>query len=206
VDQDQLEQEPRPNPAASSSSESVELPFEPLEGAEQGGKGQSDGSPPEWENLGPAKPAVEPFTDEEIVNGTMFVTLFAGAKLTKTEMTSPADVALYQQAYCNVFGSIVPTQAMIAPLKLGEALARYGVGKGMMPGSLDVLPPYLRLTLGAAVLGMSSYLAFGAVKREQASHSEPPRPETKEKDEAPPQNPHGDDSGGWQQPAGVAAS
>lgn len=123
----------------------------------------------------PAKPTVTPFSDEEIVNFSAMATIFAGAPITKTKLETEHDVTVYQTAFKNVFGPIMPTAAMIAPLKLGDALAAYGVGKGMGPGfSLEQLPAWVRLTLGAVVLGGSSFMAFTAVRNEQKETPAPP--------------------------------
>jgi hypothetical protein len=115
---------------------------------------------------------VTPFSDEEIVNFSATASLFVGSPITKTKLETEHEVTVYQTAFKHVFGPIMPTAAMIAPLKLGDALATYGIGKGMGPGfSLEQLPAWVRLTLGAVVLGGSSFMAFTAVKNEQAQTS-----------------------------------
>lgn len=124
-----------------------------------------------------AKIGVIPFTDEEIVDGSAFITMMVAQRALSTPIESQEQVELYMQAYKNVFAPFASTPALIAPLKLGEALARYGIGKNMQPGtSLEVLPPLVRITVGGVVLGVSSFMAMQAVKRVEEQPKQQPEP------------------------------
>lgn len=154
--------------------DSSKVTFEPLGDAPPGQP--SEGSkPPPAKPL--AKAGVVPFTDEEIVDGSAFMTLMMAQRMLNQPIESQQQAEMYMQAYKSVFAPFVSTSAMIAPLKLGEALAKYGIGKNMQPGaSLEALPPLVRITVGGVVLGVSSFMAMQAVKRvegQQQSESDP---------------------------------
>jgi len=154
------EQQPQPEPApppeagsssaAESSAEESDYPdFEPLEEAE----GEPEGESP----TGAAPPAPEPFTGQEIASGVAMA-LMMGLKIASDE-----ERAAFERAFTQAV-PFMPTPFILDALKVGEALAAYGIHKGMTgPADLARLPAWLRLLLGAATLGMAGYSAARAV-------------------------------------------
>jgi len=158
----QPQPDPAPLPEAGSSSaaessaepqpapEEVDYPdFEPLEETE----GEPEGEVP----AGGAPPAPEPFTGQEIANGVAMA-LMMGLKIASDE-----ERAAFEHAFTQAV-PFMPTPFILDALKVGEALATYGIHKGMTgPADLGRLPAWLRLLLGAATLGMAGYSAARAV-------------------------------------------
>ncbi len=137
------------NSAAESSAEEADYPdFEPLEA-----EGEPEGKVP----AGAAPPAPEPFTGQEIASGVAMA-LMMGLKITSDE-----ERAAFERAFTQAV-PFMPTPFILDALKVGEALAAYGIHKGMTgPADLRRLPAWLRLLLGAATLGMAGYSAARAV-------------------------------------------
>lgn len=136
--------------------------FEPLEG----GAESVASPPPQLES----EKKVEPWTSKQIVDGSAFVTLIVGSQLARIKIESAAQAETletkYKEAFAKGFGGILPTEYLIETLKVGPALAHYGYGQNMQLGSLENLPPLVRIGLGAAVMGLSSYMAMTAVRHE----------------------------------------
>jgi len=158
------EQQPQPDPAplpeagssndAEPSAEPQPDPeeaypdFEPLEA-----EGEPEGEVP----AGAAPPAAEPFTGQEIASGVAMA-LMMGLKIASDE-----ERAAFERAFTQAV-PFMPTPFILDALKVGEALAAYGIHKGMTgPADLGRLPAWLRLLLGAATLGMAGYSAARAV-------------------------------------------
>lgn len=143
---------PPPNPPeeAGASSGNEEVPFTPLEG---------ESTEPPFESL-PSEPVIEPFTGEEIVNGTAMV-LALGLRF-----QTPDEAQAFVTAYKVGVLPMLPPAAVLDALKVGEALAAYGIGRNRLPGmgSLAELPEWLRLVLGGLVLAMSAYGGINAAK------------------------------------------
>lgn len=61
---------------------------------------------------------------------------------------------------------MLPPAAVLDALRVGEALAKYGIGRNRFPGmgNLAELPEWLRLVLGGLVLAMSAYGGINAAK------------------------------------------
>lgn len=156
------------NPNVSSSSNgSVTPEFEPLP-TEETLPG------PTFTVLDPTpKLSVEPFSSTEIVEGTA-VALVIGLRL-----ESEAEALAFREAFQWVWKPILPTANLLDQLGVGEALAGYGVGKGMgLGGTLDQLPPLARVACGALVLGVAGYMAMKAVRpgRGEVSYGETTTP------------------------------
>lgn len=105
-------------------------------------------------------PLVEPFTGEEIVNGTALI-LSLGLRF-QTKEEAQAFVAAFKAGVV----PMLPPAAVLDALRVGEALAKYGIGRNRIPGmgSLAELPEWLRLVLGGLVLAMSAYGGINAAK------------------------------------------
>ena len=157
----QPQTDPAPPPEAGSSNDtepSVEPQpdteeaypdFEPLDGAEVEPEGETQ--------TGASPPAPEPFTGEEIASGVAMA-LMMGLKIASDE-----ERAAFERAFTQAV-PFMPTPFILDALKVGEALAAYGIHKGMTgPADLARLPAWLRLLLGAATLGMAGYSAARAV-------------------------------------------
>jgi len=143
---------PPPNPPeeAGASSGNEEVPFTPLEG---------ESTEPPFESL-PSEPVIEPFTGEEIVNGTAMV-LALGLRF-----QTPEEAQAFVTAYKVGLVPMLPPAQVLDALKVGEALAAYGIGRNRLPGmgNLAELPEWLRLVLGGLVLAMSAYGGINAAK------------------------------------------
>jgi hypothetical protein len=139
--------EPPQTPLDSTSEPVSEPEFEPLMDAE------AESEPD------PAKPPEpEPFTGEEIANGVAFAVIW-GMRLT------PEQVVAFQRAFAAAL-PIMPTPAVLDMLGVGEALAAYGIHKGMLggPDALESLPVWLRLLLGVGYLGLAVFMGIRAAK------------------------------------------
>jgi len=156
--QPQPEPAPPPEAGSSSAAESSAEPqpdpeeaypdFEPLEA-----EGEPEGESP----TGAAPPAPEPFTGQEIASGVAMA-LMMGLKIASDE-----ERAAFERAFTQAV-PFMPTPFILDALQVGEALAAYGIHKGMTgPADLARLPAWLRLLLGAATLGMAGYSAARAV-------------------------------------------
>lgn len=140
--------EPNPEPAAEAEEEMGYPDFEPLEA-----EGEPEGEAP----AGAAAPAPEPFTGQEIASGV------AMALTMGLQLSSDEERAAFERAFTQAV-PFMPTPFILDTLKVGEALAAYGIHKGMTgPADLGRLPAWLRLLLGAATLGMAGYSAARAV-------------------------------------------
>ncbi|MCX7784600.1 MAG: hypothetical protein N2318_13275 [Meiothermus sp.] len=113
-----------------------------------------------FEEIPSAPEAVIPFTGEEIVNGTAMV-LALGLRF-----ETPEEAQAFMTTYKAGVVPMLPPAAVLDALKVGEALAEYGIGRNRMPGmgNLAELPGWLRLVLGGLVLAMSAYGGINAAK------------------------------------------
>jgi len=138
------ESNPVPPPQAGASSGNDQV-FTPLEG---------ESTEPPFESL-PSEPPIEPFTGEEIVNGT------AMALALGLRFQTPEEAQAFVTAYKVGLVPMLPPAQVLDALKVGEALAAYGIGRNRLPGmgNLAELPEWLRL-----VLAMSAYGGINAAK------------------------------------------
>lgn len=139
-----------PQPPVAEESSGSEPEFTPLEG--EGAAG--------FEEIPSAPPPVEPFTGEEIVNGTAMV-LALGLRF-----QTQAEAQVFTTAFKVGVVPMLPPAAVLDALRVGEALAKYGIGRNRFPGmgNLAELPEWLRLVLGGLVLAMSAYGGINAAK------------------------------------------
>lgn len=131
-------------PGSSDSSEGPE--FSPLEA-------EPPTHEPEFEPLpGPEPAEVEPFTGEEIARGV------ALAAVVGLRFKTPEEAEAFERSFVAAV-PIMPTPAILDALGVGEALASYGIHKGMVagPDAFTALPPWLRLILGAGYLAFAVY-------------------------------------------------
>ena len=163
VDSEQFPQSPTPN--------------SPAETVEEASQEQSTNQP-EFENLGgkvpdnavvpgqapePEKPKYEviPFSDAEVVSGAAFIALLGGERL---EMfATEEEKAIFAKSWM----SFAPPT--LKGLKIGEALAEYGIGKNSMPGlgQIEAMPAWMRLAAGGAAIGIGVYAGGMAVSAER---------------------------------------
>lgn len=108
----------------------------------------------------PSEPAIEAFSGEEIVNGTAMI-LALGLRF-----ETPQEAQAFMTTYKAGVVPMLPPAAVLDALKVGEALAKYGIGRNRIPGmgNLAELPEWLRLVLGGLVLAMSAYGGINAAK------------------------------------------
>lgn len=108
-----------------------------------------------------------PFTGEEIANGVAFL-LMLGVRVQSEE-----EKAAFLAAWNGAIGGLMPPAQVLDVLKVGEALAAYGIGKNRMPGmgSVENLPPWLRILLGGGVLAVAAYGGVRAVMDVRASRA-----------------------------------
>ncbi len=146
--------DPAPPPEAGSSNEPPaavedEYPeFEPLEGAEPEG---------DEDQAAAGRPAPEPFTGQEIASGV------AMALMMGLQIANDKERAAFERAFAQAL-PLMPTPYILDTLKVGEALAAYGIHKGMAgPADLSKLPAWLRILIGAAALGWAAVSAARAV-------------------------------------------
>ncbi len=156
---DQATLDPNPNPqdpTPPTPSDSASDPgpeFEPL-------PPEADG--PVFEPLPgsePGAPEPEPFTGEEIARGVAFAATF-GLRFQTAE-----EAQAFEKAFMAAL-PIMPTPAVLDALGVGEALAAYGIHKGMAggPEAVEALPPWLRILLGAGYLGLAVFMGVRAAK------------------------------------------
>jgi hypothetical protein len=85
-------------------------------------------------------------------------------------LQTPEEVAAFQRAFQAGVGGLLPPAAVLDALKIGEALAAYGIGKNRLPmGGVENLPPWLRILLGGAALAMAAYGGVRAVQEIRAA-------------------------------------
>lgn len=158
--------EARPSsPDSSDSTPAAEPEFTPL------------GEAPAFDPLpeGESEPEVIPFTGEEIATGVAWA-VTAGLRLEDKEQ-----IEAFQRAFIAAV-PFMPTPAVLDALQVGEALAAYGIHKGMVGGTdaLAALPPWLRLIIGAGYLAFAVYAGVRAAKEvkgaEEAKAGQPPAP------------------------------
>lgn len=113
---------------------------------------------------------VIPFTGEELANGTAML-LMLGLRL-----QSPEEVEAFKRAF--QASTFLPPAQVLDMLKVGEALAQYGIGKNRLPGMgrVENLPPWVRIVLGGAVLALAAYGGVRAAMEVRASHAGPAGP------------------------------
>ncbi|WP_240307662.1 hypothetical protein [Thermus caldifontis] len=164
----------------------MEAVAEPLPGQEVGpgymppgpGSGNEPGFRPiddtdipgeaEFADLPSVEPVI-PFTGEELANGTAML-LMLGLRL-----QSPEEVQAFQRAF--QAASILPPAQVLDALKVGEALAQYGIGKNRLPmGQVENLPPWVRIALGGVVLAFAAYGGVRAAMEVRASRAGPAGP------------------------------
>lgn len=122
-------------------------------------------APEDFSELPPAEPPIIPFTGEEIASGAAFL-LMLGVRVQSEE-----EKAAFLMAWNGAIGGLMPPAQVLNVLKVGEALAQYGIGKNRVPGmgSVDNLPPWLRILLGGGVLAIAAYGGVRAVMDVRAS-------------------------------------
>ena len=152
--------EPQPGPVSAgeppTSTDDSVMGFEPLEGEEA------------FSDLPPEPEPVIPFTGAELVQATTWI-LVLGLRL-----QTPEEVQSFTEAFQRGIVPMLPPAQVLDMLKVGEALAQYGIGRNRLPGmgGLDQLPPWLRIVLGGVVVALSAY---GGARAVQAiRHSTPP--------------------------------
>ncbi len=155
----QPQPDPAPPPEAGSSSE-AEPSAEPAPSPEEDGYPDFEpleGIEGEPEGEAPPAPAPEPFTGQEIASGVAFAVMW-GVKI-----STPEEQAAFEKAFMGAV-PVMPTPLLLDTLKVGEALAAYGIHKGMTgPADLSKLPAWLRILIGAAALGWAAVSAARAV-------------------------------------------
>ncbi len=104
-------------------------------------------------------PKVVPFTGEEIARGV------AIAATLGLRFETPEAAEAFEKAFMAAV-PIMPTPAVLDALGVGEALAAYGIHKGMAggPDALAALPPWLRLLVGAGYLAFAVYAGVRAAR------------------------------------------
>ena len=115
----------------------------------------------------PAKVVVEPYSDEEIVNGVAVAVMLG--------MVQQGQIrnAREETVFTNSFTRFTPVA--LKSLKIGEALATYGIGKNTGVGGFERLPPMMRLALGVVGIGVGVGMGLQAVARERSSGIEADR-------------------------------
>jgi hypothetical protein len=85
-------------------------------------------------------------------------------------------VQAFTEAFQRGILPMLPPAAVLNYLKVGEALASYGIGKNRLPamGSVEALPPWLRILLGGVVVGASAYGGVRALLDLRAARYSPP--------------------------------
>lgn len=139
-------QTPTPDPESTTNPEN----FTPLEGEQ-------------FDNLPPGPEPIQPFTGEEIVSGTAMI-LALGLRF-----RTPEEANAFISAYRAGIMPMLPPAAVMDALKVGEALAEYGIGKNRIPGMGDIaaLPSWIRIVLGGLILAASAYGGINAAKNAQ---------------------------------------
>jgi len=157
---------PGPPPPDSGS----EPGFQPIDDTQVTGE-------PGFQDLPPALEPVIPFTGEELANGTAML-LALGLRL-----QSPEEVEAFQRAF--QASTFLPPAQVLDMLKVGEALAQYGIGKNRLPGmgQAENLPPWVRVALGGVVLAAAAYGGVRALLDVRAARSSGPSPHGGDPDE-----------------------
>lgn len=126
-----------------------------------------------FDELPPEPEPVQAFTGEEIVNGTAMI-LALGLRF-----QSPEEANAFMAAYRAGIVPMLPPAAVLDALRVGEALAEYGIGKNRLPGmgNMAALPAWLRLVVGGLVLAASAYGGINAAKNAQMAMGGPDRGE-----------------------------
>lgn len=141
---------------------------------------------PSKEQPRPPEPKVIPFTGAEIAG---FVGGVVGMVVAAREGWTPEQAAAFNTAYSSgkvgamlpiplAQGLALPPAEVLDKLRVGEALATFGIGK---PKSLNIesaadLPPLMRIGLGALMLGAATFggvLAARSLKPEAAPVQDP---------------------------------
>jgi hypothetical protein len=153
--------EPQPDPQPEPVSTAEPLPpnyiddsvmgFEPL------GKEKEDSS---FSDLPPEPNPVIPFTGAELVQAVTWMLVFG------LRLQTPEEVQAFTEAFQMGIVPMLPPAQVLDMLKVGEALAQYGIGRNRFPGigGLTQLPPWLRILLGGAVMALSAYGGIRAVQ------------------------------------------
>jgi hypothetical protein len=133
--------------------------FAPLEGEEAS-----------FSDLPPEPEPVIPFTGEELVQGITWLLLLG------IRPQSQEEAQAFTEAFQRGILPMLPPAAVLNYLKVGEALASYGIGKNRLPamGSVGALPPWLRILLGGVVVGASAYGGVRALLDLRAARYSPP--------------------------------
>lgn len=147
---------PTPDPESTTNPEG----FTPLEGET-------------FDELPPGPKPIQPFSGEEIVNGTAMI-LALGLRFQSVE-----EANAFTSAFRAGILPMLPPAAVLDALRVGDALAEYGIGKNRLPGvgNMAALPAWLRLVVGGLVLAMSAYGGINAAKNAQMAMGGPDRGE-----------------------------
>jgi hypothetical protein len=140
----------------------------------QGPSSSGPSNPVDFENLGgkapealegeeaPPEPAFEviPFTDEEIVKGSAFLAVVLGENVFNF-LDDKEDLQAFQAAFLKF------SPLALSTLKLGDALASYGIGQNSLPGlgTVEAMPAWARLAAGGVVIGVSVFMGAQAVEK-----------------------------------------
>lgn len=137
---------PTPDPESTTNPEG----FAPLEGEA-------------FDELPPGPEPIQPFSGEEIVSGTAMILALG------LHFQTPEEANAFVAAYRAGIVSMLPPAAVLDALKVGEALAEYGIGKNRLPGmgNMAALPAWLRLVVGGLILAASAYGGINAAKNAQ---------------------------------------
>ncbi len=128
---------------------------------------------PEFTPLGEAgegpSPEIIPFTGEDLVQGATWLLLLGVRPQTEEEART------FTEAFQRGILPMLPPAAVLNHLKVGEALAAYGIGKNRLPtmGSVEALPPWFRILLGGVVVGLSAYGGVRALLDLRAARPSP---------------------------------
>jgi hypothetical protein len=148
----QAPQQPMPETSPDSSSESSPPPFEHIDDVTEAETPASST---------PARVVVEPWSDEEIISGVAVSVVLGLAQQGQIRTPQEADV------FNDSFMKVAP--AAIKTLKIGEALAVYGIGKNTGVGGLERLPPWVRLALGVVGIGVGVGMGLRSVQAQRGT-------------------------------------
>jgi hypothetical protein len=157
--------EPQPGPASAgeplppTSTDDSVMGFAPLEGEEAS-----------FSDLPPEDGPIIPFTGAELVQAATWILVFG------LRLQTPEEVQAFTEAFQRGVVPMLPPAQVLDMLKVGEALAQYGIGRNRLPGigGLDQLPPWLRILLGGVVVGASAYGGVRALLDLRATRYSPP--------------------------------
>ncbi len=144
---------------------------------------EPESTEPEFTPLGEAgegpSPEIIPFTGEDLVQAATWLLLLGVRPQTEEEARA------FTEAFRRGILPMLPPAAVLDYLKVGEALAAYGIGRNRLPtvGSVDAMPPWLRILLGGVVLGVSAYGGVRALLDVRAARSSGPSPHGGDPDE-----------------------